>query len=268
MSERQIKNFLGNTGILLVLSSTITSLPLSLAERASADSSQIYKHSAESRENANYQKLPPCRCYCPDERIHEAIQAITLIVPKNHSGKTISERPTLLIYLDRPIRVPIKTSLYNADIESQEPNNFYFQIEPPFERGIIAIDASYYAKSLEPGKYYRWVVGVESTTTRYCKSYTATIVEKINPSEELKMKVESAETSLKKSQTLAGSGIWYDAISLLYSSYSDLAPGRMPILSTWNQLLSEVGLTNISPIASPIKSKLTNLLENEKMNKN
>ncbi|MEO3706831.1 DUF928 domain-containing protein [Trichormus azollae] len=166
--------------------------------------------------------------------------ALIALLPESFNGSTVSERPTILVYLPASNAEEVVFSLKN------ETGNTQYQMTIPVaERtGVIAIKLPPDAPGLAVGKDYQWFLALKvngklSPSTPYVDGW----IQRIQPTAELTTAMQEKD-ALRRANTLCKSGVWYDCVETLAKLYIS-QPNNVNIVKHWEELLSSVSLKEI-----------------------
>ena len=166
--------------------------------------------------------------------------ALIALLPQNFYGTTVSERPTILVYL------PASNAQEAVFSLKDEAGNMQHQMKIPVagKTGIIAIKLPANAPALTVGKNYQWFLGLKlggqlSPSTPYVDGW----VQRIQPSAELATAMQGQD-ALKRATTLGKNGVWYDCVATLAAVYT-AQPSNANLRKQWEELLSSVSLKEI-----------------------
>ena len=164
------------------------------------------------------------------------------LMPESRYGTTISDRPTILVYMP-------ETSAPEAFfILLDENSQVHYKSNIPIsgEEGIIAIELPEEAKALEQGKNYQWHFVLKCNGKLHPR----------NPSVDGWIKrVEANGTAdprgnlgatLEDAALLGAAGVWYDTIATM-ALLRQAVPTDTEIADNWTNLLGSVGLGAIAP---------------------
>ncbi|MBD2354526.1 DUF928 domain-containing protein [Tolypothrix sp. FACHB-123] len=166
--------------------------------------------------------------------------ALIALLPENFYGTTLSERPTILVYLPASNAEEAVFSL------KDEAGNTEYQMTIPVvgKSGVIAVKLPADAPTLALGKNYHWFLAIKvdgqlSPSTPYVDGW----IQRIQPSAELAAAMQQ-EDALKRATALGKHGIWYDCVETLAGLYS-AQPTDVNLSKQWEELLSSVSLKDI-----------------------
>ncbi|MEH2389823.1 MAG: DUF928 domain-containing protein [Nostoc sp.] len=166
--------------------------------------------------------------------------ALIALLPQNFYGTTVSERPTILVYL------PASNAQEAVFSLKDEAGNIQHQMKIPVagKTGVIAIKLPANAPALTVGKNYQWFLALKlggqlSPSTPYVNGW----VQRIQPSAELATAMQGQD-ALKRATTLGKNGVWYDCVATLAAVYT-AQPSNATLRKEWEELLSSVSLKEI-----------------------
>ncbi|MEH1780435.1 MAG: DUF928 domain-containing protein [Nostoc sp.] len=166
--------------------------------------------------------------------------ALIALLPQNFYGTTVSERPTILVYL------PTSNAQEAVFSLKDEAGNMQHQMNIPVagKTGIIAIKLPANAPALAVGKNYQWFLALKldgqlSPSTPYVDGW----VQRIQPSAELATAMQEQD-ALKRATALGKNGVWYDCVATLATAYNS-QPSNATLRKQWEELLSSVSLKQI-----------------------
>jgi hypothetical protein len=165
--------------------------------------------------------------------------AVTLLVPQDHTATTISEHPTFFWYLSQKLSLPLRFTL----LEPGKKPILTKELKP--EPGIVALKLPQNSAPLEVGKTYRWTVTVVCNEKKPSRNLFAQAwIERVAlPKERLSNNTKDTSfCSLK----YASEGIWYDALAC---NYARLVQDQDNLDTSWQQfhtLLSEINLAYLT----------------------
>lgn len=163
--------------------------------------------------------------------------AMMALLPQTYAGTTISERPTILVYLPATSAETLMFSL------KDEAGRSIYETTVPVsaEAGVRAIALPATAPALEIGKNYQWFVALKvdgrlSPSTPYVDGW----IQRIQPSAELAAALKQGD-ALKRATALGQDGVWYDCAAIVASLRAN-QPNNDSLLQQWSELLSSVDL--------------------------
>ncbi|MEH2169705.1 MAG: DUF928 domain-containing protein [Nostoc sp.] len=162
------------------------------------------------------------------------------LLPQNFYGTTVSERPTILVYLPASNAQEAVFSLKDEAGNMQHQMN----ISVAGKTGVIAIKLPADAPALAVGKNYQWFLALKvdgqlSPSTPYVDGW----VQRIQPSAELATAIQEQDP-LKRATALGKNGVWYDCVATLATIYTT-QPNNASLCQQWEELLSSVSLKEI-----------------------
>ncbi|MEH1877205.1 DUF928 domain-containing protein [Nostoc sp.] len=166
--------------------------------------------------------------------------ALIALLPPNFYGTTVSERPTILVYL------PVSNAQEAVFSLKDEAGKMQHQMNIPVagKAGVIAIKLPVNAPTLTVGKNYQWFLALKvngelSPSTPYVDGW----VKRIQPSAELATAMQEQD-ALKRATALGKNGVWYDCVATLAATYT-AQPNNATLRKQWEELLSSVSLKEI-----------------------
>lgn len=171
--------------------------------------------------------------------------AMLALTPDSFYGTTLSERPTILVYLPAS---EAKVAIFSLKDEDQ---NLLYQtnLVAPTTGGVVAIQLPEEAPALEVGKNYQWFVTLQLEDQLTPGSpFVDAWIKRIEPTDALAQALDNA-TPLEQAEALAANGVWYDTAAILAQLQTDGA--EADLASQWAELLSSVGLDVVAE--SPIR---------------
>ena len=172
--------------------------------------------------------------------------AVTLLVPQDHTATTISERPTFFWHLSQKLSLPLRFTL----LEPEKKPILTKELKP--EPGIVALKLPQDTAPLEVGKTYRWTVTVVCNPSKPSRNLFAQAwIERVPLPTEAQLSNNTKNTSFC-SLSYARVGIWYDALSC---NYTTLAKNQNNHNNSWQQfqsLLEEIGLAHLAQRTSAL----------------
>ncbi len=179
----------------------------------------------------------------------EDLAKVIPLLPTNSYGRTVSGRPTFLVYLPPTASQEVFFSLQDADRNHHYQKTFKIS----GQGGIVEITLPADAPELEIGKEYVWFFAPISPDgilqpDNYSVTGWVKRVESPVPNDQV-----SSLTPIKLAIIYAQEGIWYDTLAIL--SAAKLAqPDDVTLASEWKDLLQQVGLEAIAnqPLAEQL----------------
>lgn len=177
--------------------------------------------------------------------------ALIGLMPESYYGTTISERPTMMVYL------PASNAQEAVFSLKDETGKMHHQMVIPVagKSGVIAVKLPADAPALAVGQNYQWffalkVDGKLSPSTPYVDGW----IQRIQPSAELVAAMQQQD-ALKQAEVLGKNGVWYDCVATLAGLHGN-QPNNPTIIKKWEELLSSVSLKEITtaPIAMSTNS--------------
>ncbi|MEA5618380.1 DUF928 domain-containing protein [Cronbergia sp. UHCC 0137] len=171
--------------------------------------------------------------------------ALIGLMPQSFYGTTVSERPTIMVYIPASNAEDVVFSI------KDEAGNMHHQMTIPVagKSGVIAVKLPNDAPALAVGKNYQWFLALKldgqlSPSTPYVDGW----IERIQPNAELVTAMQQKDI-LKQAEAFGKNGVWYDCVATL-AALNVSQPSNPTILKQWEELLASVSLKEIA--AAPI----------------
>jgi Domain of Unknown Function (DUF928) len=167
--------------------------------------------------------------------------AVMAMLPQTYMGNTISDRPTIMVYL--PASAARQASFSLKDAKGQTLYQQNMAVSGNAEVMAIALPAD--APALQVGQTYQWYVGLEvdgnlGPSTPYVDGW----IQRVEPSAKVAAALQQPDL-LKQAEVLGAEGIWYDCAAKL-ASLRTQSPGNASLDKEWSDLLGAVGLQELS----------------------
>ncbi|MBR8836139.1 MAG: DUF928 domain-containing protein [Stigonema ocellatum SAG 48.90 = DSM 106950] len=166
--------------------------------------------------------------------------ALIALLPQSFYGTTVSEHPTILVYLPASDAQKAIFSL------KDEAGKMQYQMTIPVagKTGVIAVNLPVDAPALAVGKNYQWFLAVEvdghlNPGTPYVDGW----IQRIQPSASLATAMEQKDPQ-KRAAALGKNGVWYDCVATLAALHT-AKPTNAVLTKQWEELLSSVGLKEV-----------------------
>ncbi|MBO3457221.1 DUF928 domain-containing protein [Aetokthonos hydrillicola Thurmond2011] len=163
------------------------------------------------------------------------------LLPQSFYGTTVSEHPTILVYL------PASNAQKAIFSLKDEAGKMQYQMTIPVagKTGVISVNLPKDAPPLAIGKNYQWFLAVEvdgrlNPSTPYVDGW----IERVQPSADLATAMEQKD-ALKRAAAFGKNGVWYDCAATLVSLHS-AQPNNAILAKQWEELLSSVGLKEVT----------------------
>lgn len=166
--------------------------------------------------------------------------ALTLLVPRDHVGKTTADHPVFAWYLSQAVTAPLVFTL----VDPGNPKPLLEQTIQNPTAGMMKLQIPETAPSLVSGKKYRWTVSIICNPNRYSTYITAQAwIEREAANSELTRQLKAATQDEQKATIYAEAGFWYDALAVL--SPTDAVKLNPTLTRDRLALLQQVGLTDV-----------------------
>ena len=177
--------------------------------------------------------------------------SVTPLVPPTNIGLTLTESPTVFVYVPQT----------SAEIEftlltENEEKIVYEKTFKVDESGIVGISIPAMNdnnKSLEVGKRYVWSFSIIcEPENRSADSVVKGFVQRIAPQSTLKSDLASPDP-MTRLNIYAQNGIWYETIATL-AQMRRQTPGDARLTAKWTELLQSQGLESVAaqPLLGPL----------------
>lgn len=170
--------------------------------------------------------------------------SITLLVPNNHIGQTVSERPTFSWYVSNPsaVSVPIQFAL----VEPGVARPLFVTSLKADKTGLMQLELPSDAPELQPKHKYRWTVSLICNTKRPSENvYVTGWVERVTATTNQAKAIMAAGSNNERAVVYAQSGMWYDALTNMYKAFQ-ANPQDSSTSESFVSLLDEAGLTQVA----------------------
>lgn len=211
---------------------------------------------ADTSANSTFQYVPPQRG-TPKSTQGTGSRGCTqstpvtlgLLVPNDHNGQTISDRPTFFLYVSDKTSVPVEFAL----VEPGVAKPLYVQKMQVEKGGIIQVTLPSELPALESGKKYRWSASLICDANRPSNNvFVQSWIQRVPVSNDLTAKLAAVTTNRESSpQTLqqqarifGEKGLWYDALAAI-SKASAANPNDPSIKADFASLLTQGGLSQV-----------------------
>jgi Domain of Unknown Function (DUF928) len=169
------------------------------------------------------------------------VRSVTPVLPKTNIGLTLTEHPTVFVY------VP-ETSVRKAffSIQDEDSNHIYqTDVNLPSTSGIIRVKLPDSAPSLKAGKNYKWSLVIICTADLEPDSpFVSGWIRRVEPNSTINS-YNNQSITLDSVSKLAETGIWYDMLATL-AQLRSLQPQNQALATSWQNLLDSVGLNAIA----------------------
>lgn len=168
--------------------------------------------------------------------------SLNLLVPNDHVGLTISERPTFSWYVSAVSSTPMKFAL----VEPGVAKPLFVKKIKVDKPGLVQLQIPSDIKGLTVGKQYRWTVSLVCNLKRpslsiYARSWIARVpLTEVNDFS----RTASEQQVRDKAIFYAQQGIWYDAVATMTKAYLS-NPDNRSHATYLRGLLNQVGLSDV-----------------------
>ena len=170
--------------------------------------------------------------------------ALIALLPQSFYGTTVSERPTILVY------IPASNAEEAVFSLKDEAGNIQYKMTIPvaLKAGVIAVKLPADAPALAVGKNYQWFLALKvNGTLGPSTPYVDGWIQRIQPTAELVTAMQQ-EDALKQATTFGKNGVWYDCVATMAVLHT-AQPRNAAIIKQWEELLSSVSLQDIATVS-------------------
>lgn len=167
---------------------------------------------------------------------------VTLLVPNDHTGQTISNRPTFFWHVSDQTSVPVEFAL----VEPGVTKPLFVQRMQVQKRGLMRVELPADAPELVSGRKYRWSVSLLCNANRPSNNvFVQSWIERVPAKPELTQHLAGATSEQQRAKIYAAAGLWYDALATISDAYSSNSSDRSTA-EGYLSLLEQVGLTQVA----------------------
>ncbi|MEH1840312.1 MAG: DUF928 domain-containing protein [Nostoc sp.] len=169
--------------------------------------------------------------------------ALIALLPQSFYGTTVSQRPTILVY------IPASNAEEAVFSLKDEAGNIQYKMTIPvaLKAGVIAVKLPADAPALAVGKNYQWFLAVKvNGTLGPSTPYVDGWIERIQPTAELVTAMQQKD-ALKQATAFGKNGVWYDCVATMAVLHT-AQPRNAAIIKQWEELLSSVSLQDIATV--------------------
>ena len=169
------------------------------------------------------------------------VPSVQPLMPESRYGTTISERPTILVY------VPASRAREGFFSLKDENKKLHYKGTIPIsgQEGIIAIELPEEATALEEGKNYHWYFSLKCNGRLHPSNPSADAWIKRVEANGVADPRENPGATLEDAASLGAAGVWYDTIATV-GLLRKTSPTDTEIVDNWKDLLNSVGLSAIA----------------------
>jgi Domain of Unknown Function (DUF928) len=164
-------------------------------------------------------------------------ESVTPLLPKTNIGLTLTQLPTILIYVPQ---TKAKKAMFTLQ---DEQGKQYYQttLSIPAKRGVMAIKLPSSVPELKTGKNYQWSLVMICTQelepdSPWVNGWIRRVESQYN---------FNHQSPLEVAAQLARMGIWYDSLATL-AELKRKQPNNLTIGTYWQELLKSVDLNAIA----------------------
>ncbi len=150
---------------------------------------------------------------CPDGKP----VGLSLLVPKDHTGLTVSGRPTFFWNISEVPTASLEFALVQPGVAKPL---FVKQVKAD-KAGVVKVELPADMPELVPGQKYQWSVSLVCNQQRRSGDvFAQAAIERAPISPEMAAKLAGAKTDQERAGLYAQGGYWFDALTLLYKNYT------------------------------------------------
>lgn len=171
----------------------------------------------------------------------DASVTVEVLAP-DHTGLTVSPRPTLYWYLSALSAAPLDFTLID---EAGIKPLVEVRLDAPESPGVQRVDLAELDVTLKPGVNYQWFVAlIPDPKQRSNDILAGGMIKRITPSQALMAKLKRASQG-ELPHIYAEEGIWYDALAAV-SEPMRVNPDDATLRTARAALLEQVGLNDVA----------------------
>ncbi|MEG5033223.1 DUF928 domain-containing protein [Microcoleus sp. AT3-D2] len=177
--------------------------------------------------------------------------SITPLVPPTNIGLTLTDSPTIFVYVPQT-SAKIEFTVLN-DKEEEVVYEKTFKLDKSGIVGVTIPATVDNNKSLEVGKRYVWSFSlVCDPEDRAADLVVKGFVQRIEPQATLKSELANPDP-MTRLNVYAQNGIWYETLATL-AQMRRQTPGDVKLTAKWTQLLQSQGLESVAtqPLVAPL----------------
>lgn len=155
-------------------------------------------------------------------------------------GLTIAERPTFFVNIP-----PTSAQQAFFSLKDEMGKVHYQAIVPVVSKGkVMRFTLPQATLPLVVGKRYQWgVATLCSGKLKPDSPFVSSWIQRVEPSTKLVAQITQA-TPIDRASLYGSNGIWYDTLTTI-ADMRQQQPNNLTLVSTWSELLSSVGLSEI-----------------------
>ncbi|MBE9200512.1 MULTISPECIES: DUF928 domain-containing protein [unclassified Nodularia (in: cyanobacteria)] len=166
--------------------------------------------------------------------------ALMALLPQSFYGTTVSERPTILVYLPA---TQAEQAVFSLKDEAGKTLH-EMSISVAGKTGVMSIPLPANAPALAVGKNYQWFLALKvNGTLGPSTPYVDGWIQRIQPTGELATIMQQKD-ALQRATAFGKNGVWYDCVATLATLHTT-EPNNATIAKQWEELLASVSLKEI-----------------------
>lgn len=162
-----------------------------------------------------------------------------LLPPSRFSGETMSDRPTILVYV--PQTTARQLVFFVEDSNQTEVDRTRFKVT-----GSPQILGIRLPLPLQVGQPYRWTVAMVCPKASPDNPFVEGTMQRVQPDSTFAHQLQQA-TPLDQASLYAKSGFWYEASTALFE-LQQTQPKNSDYSAAWKELLQSVGLEKMATV--------------------
>lgn len=167
--------------------------------------------------------------------------SVTPVLPKTNIGLTLSEHPTVFVYIPE---TNAKRAFFSIQDESSD-SIYQTSVNLPSQSGVMQIQLPKSETGLKQGKNYKWSLAMICTADLEPDSPVVSgWIRRVDGNNNFKGK-ENLALTLESASKLAEAGFWYDTLSIL-AQLRQSQPNNPVLTTSWQDLLTSVELSAIA----------------------
>jgi Domain of Unknown Function (DUF928) len=179
--------------------------------------------------------------FCSSERSGISSSVIP-VLPENHVGFTLTEHPTVFIYIPQ---TTASKALFSIQEEGSNSHVYQTDVILPKKPGVMQVKLPSDIPGLKTNKTYKWSLVMICTADLEPDSpFVNGWIRRVEPKKDIKNNNDKI-ISLDSVSKLAERGIWYDTLSVL-AQLRMKQPNNQTLISSWQDLLNSAGLKEIA----------------------
>lgn len=182
-------------------------------------------------------------CSTNQANTKKGVSSVTVLLPQQEYGTTISARPEILVYVPA---TSAKEALFS--LKTMDKRLVHTMTVPLSGNAeIVTVQLPETAPALEVGEYYKWYFAVKCEESLRPIDPAEGMIKRLQPDSALLSNADS-NNALQVAATYGAAGIWYDTVATL-AQLRKAQPDNIEIVSHWNELLESAGLNELVDVS-------------------